>query len=89
LADLSFAVTGIGEVEVSGFDTVNISPGLYPSTTTFPGALVFPDPGTLKSMKFTYTTTSGIVETYIELKDLDVNYQGDILKIKLKCERGE
>jgi hypothetical protein len=97
LSDLTFAVVGVGNVSVTGFDDFFYETGvLYPKTTLYPSTTLYPTQPSaqIKSVRFKYSVWSvgggnyGICETYIAIKDLNVSYSGTDMSINLVCERG-
>lgn len=92
VGDLTFTKTDVGVVEVTGFDNFVSAEALYPAENLYPAEDLYPSDyiAHIKSVRFEYLTKyNGIIETYINMKDLDVAYNNTEFKINLKCERGE
>lgn len=97
MSALTFAVAGVGNVSVTGFDDFFYETDvIYPKTTLYPSTTLYPTQPTaqIKSVRFTYDVYDVLggdyrqCKTYIEIKDLDVSYNGTDMSINLVCERG-
>lgn len=92
LSNLTKTITGVGEVEITGFNPFVINEsGLFPSDTLFPSATLYPQNiGKVQSVNFIYRLTdNNIVSAYVNIKDLGIEYDNTEIKIKIKCERGD
>jgi len=91
---LTFAVAGVGNVSVTGFDDFYYEDDiLYPKTDLYPSTTLYPTQPTsqIRSVRFKYIgndPSATVYETYIAIKDLDVTYNGTDMSINLVCERG-
>lgn len=92
VGDLTFNYVSAGKVSVSGFENYFVNDSMYPREDLFPDTDIYPlQFEKYRSVIFTYdgSQSGERIETYINLEDLDVSYDGTTIGINLICERGE
>lgn len=82
--DLTWELRDNFTVDITGFADFFEGDGLFPEDDLFPGDDVFPEqPGKIESVRFIYNTG---VETFVNIKDLDVSYNDRTIKIKMQVK---